>query len=90
MGRMRGRLTRAERVASEHVSAVSCPECGETFRHAGDLALELVAAQWARVAEGEEATRHEEHPTVARVLDHPHEGLVDEALSDLPAFRHAR
>ena len=90
MGRMRGRLTRAERAASEHVSAVSCPECGETFRYGGDLALDILAAQWSRVAEGEEAARYQEHPTVARVLDHPHEELVDEALRDLPAFRHAR
>ncbi len=90
MGGIGGRLGRLERAAGEHFATVACPECGETFRYAGDLALDLVAAQWARVAEGEEAARHEEHPTVARVLDHPHEGLVDEALRDLPAFRHAR
>ena len=90
MGGMKARLNRAERAAGEHVSTVSCPECGETFRYGGDLALELVAASWARVAEGEEAARYEEHPTVARVLDHPHEALVGEALRDLPAFGRAR
>ena len=90
MGGIGDRLGRLERAAGEHFTTVVCPECGEAFRYAGDLALDLVVAQWAGEAEGEEAAGHEEHPTVARVLDHPHEGLVDEALRDLPAFRHAR
>jgi hypothetical protein len=87
---MKGRLARAERAAGEHFTTAVCPECGEAFRYAGDLALDLVVAQWARVAEGEEAAEHEVDPTVERVLDHPHEELVDEVLSDIPALRRAR
>ena len=90
MGGISDRLNRAEKAAGEHFTTVSCPECGEAFRYAGDLALDLVVAQWARVAEGEEAAGHAEHPTVERVLDHPHEELVDEVLSDIPALRRAR
>ncbi len=87
---MKGRLNRAEKAAGEHFTTAVCPECGKLFRYAGDLALDLVVAQWARVVEGEEAAGHEEHPTVQRVLDHPHEELLHEALSDLPAFGRAR
>ena len=88
---MKGRLTRAEKAAGEHVTTVSCPEYGETYRYAGDLALDVVVAEWARVAEGEEAAQHVEHPTVTLVLDYPHEELVDEVLSDIPALvRRAR
>jgi hypothetical protein len=85
---MKGRLNRAERAAGEHFTTAVCPECGEAFRYAGDLALDLVVAQWARVAQW---TEHDEvDPTVERVLDHPHEELVDEVLSDIPALRRAR
>ena len=86
MGSIDGRLGRLEREAGEHSTTVSCPKCGETFRHAGDLALDVVAAQWARAT----GTDYEEAPTVSRVLDHPHELLVDEVLRDLPAFGRAR
>ena len=83
MGGIGGRLGRLEREAAEHFTTVSCPECGETFRHAGDLALELVAAQWARAT----GTDYEEPPTVAQVLDHGHPELGVEVLKDIPAFR---
>ncbi len=84
---LKDRLDRAERAAGEHFITAVCPECGEAFRYAGDLALDLVVAQWARAT----GTEHDDvDPTVARVLDHPHEELVDEALRDLPAFRRAR
>ena len=83
---LKDRLARAERAAGEHFATAVCPECGEAFRYAGDLALDLVVLQWARAT----GTEYEVDPTVARVLDHPHEGLLHEALSDLPAFRRAR
>ena len=86
---MRGigrRLDRLERAVGEHFSTATCPECGEEFRHAGDLALELVAAEWAREA----GVGHEPPPTVARVVDHPHKALVAEVLRDIPALRDAR
>ncbi len=84
---MKGRLDRAERAAGEHFTTAVCPECGEAFRYAGDLALDLVVAQWVRATQW---TEHEVDPTVERVLDHPHEELLHKALSDLPAFRRAR
>ncbi len=84
---LKDRLDRAEREAGEHFATAVCPECGEAFRYAGDLALDIVVAQWVRATQW---TEYEVDPTVARVLDHPHEGLVHEALSDLPAFRRAR
>jgi len=90
VGGIGGRLGRLERAAGGHVVTVACPECGEAFRYAGDLALDLVAAQWVRAAVGEEAVGYEEHPTVTRVLDHPHEGLTGAILADLPAFGRAR
>ncbi|MDP8951917.1 MAG: hypothetical protein M3N18_06730 [Actinomycetota bacterium] len=83
---LKDRLARMERAAGGHFTTAACPECGEAFRYAGDLALDLVVAQWVRAT----GTDYEVDPTVARVLDHPHEGLVHEALSDLPAFRRAR
>ncbi len=83
---IRDRLDRAEREAGEHFATAACPECGEAFRYAGDLALDIVVAQWVRAT----GTEYEVDPTVARVLDHPHEPLVEEALRDLPAFRRAR
>ncbi len=86
MGGIGARLGRLERAAGEHFTTAVCPECGEAFRYAGDLALDLVVAQWVRAT----GTEYEVDPTVARVLDHPHEGLADEALRDLPAFRRAR
>jgi hypothetical protein len=85
---LRDRLDRARREAGEHFATAVCPECGETFRYAGDLALDIVVAQWVRVTQLR--SEYEVDPTVARVLDHPHEELVGEALRDLPAFRHAR
>ena len=84
---LKDRLDRAERAAGEHFTTAVCPECGEAFRYAGDLALDLVVAQWARATQW---TGHEVDPTVERVLDHPHEELLHEALSDLPAFGRAR
>jgi hypothetical protein len=82
---LRDRLDRAERAAGEHFTTAVCPGCGEAFRYAGDLALDLVVAQWVRAT----GTEHEVDPTVERLLDHPHEELLHEALSDLPAFRRA-
>ncbi len=87
---MKGRLGRLEQAAGEHFTTASCRECGAAVRYAGDLALDVVVAQWARVAEGEEAAQHVEHPTVTRVLDHPHQALADAILADLPAFGRAR
>ena len=84
---LKDRLGRMERAAGEHFTTAACPECGEAFRYAGDLALDLVVLQWARATQW---TEHEVDPTVARVLDHPHEELVDEVLSDIPALRRAR
>ena len=84
---LKDRLDRAERAAGEHFTTAVCPGCGEAFRYAGDLALDLVVAQWVRATQW---TEHEVDPTVARVLDHPHDELVDEALRDLPAFGRAR
>ena len=84
---LKDKLARMERAAGEHVTTTACPECGEAFRYAGDLALDLVVLQWVRATQW---TEYEVDPTVARVLDHPHEGLTDEALRDLPAFRRAR
>ena len=84
---MKGRLDRADRAAGEHFTTAVCPECGEAFRYAGDLALDLVVLQWARATQW---TEHEVDPIVERVLDHPHEELVDEVLSDIPALRRAR
>ena len=85
---MKGRLGRLERAAGEHFTTAVCPECGEAFRYAGDLALDLVVLQWARATQW---TEHDEvDPIVERVLDHPHEELLHEALSDLPAFGRAR
>ena len=87
MGGIGDRLTRAEKAAGENVTTAVCPECSETFRYPGDLALEVVTLQWVR----ETGTEHEVDPIVERVLDHPHEELVDEVLSDIPALvRHAR
>ncbi len=83
---MKGKIERLEREAGGHFAAVSCPECGELFRYAGDLALDLVAAQWARAT----GAGYEEDAVITRVLDHRHEELLHEALSDLPAFRRAR
>ncbi len=83
---LKDRLDRMERAAGEHFATAACPECGEAFRYAGDLAVDLVVAQWVRAT----GTGYEVNPTVARVLDHPHEELVDEVLSDLPAFGRAR
>jgi hypothetical protein len=86
-GGIGARLGRLERAAGEHFTAVACPGCGEAFRYAGDLALDLVVLQWVRAT----GTEHDEvDPTVERVLDHPHEELLHKALSDLPAFRRAR
>ena len=71
---LRGRLDRAERAAGEHFTTAVCPECGEAFRYAGDLALDLVVAQWVRATQW---TEHDEvDPTVERVLDHEHEDLL--------------
>ena len=84
---LKDRLDRAERAAGEHFTTAVCPGCGEAFRYAGDLALDLlVVLQWVRAT----GTEHEVDPTVERVLDHPHEALVDEVLSDIPAFGRAR
>jgi hypothetical protein len=83
---MKARLNRAERAAGEHISAVTCPECGQTFRRAGDLALELVATQWVRET-GEE---YEADPTVERVLAHEHVDLLHEVLRDIPGLRDDR
>jgi hypothetical protein len=87
VGGIGARLGRLERAAGEHFTTAVCPGCGEAFRYAGDLALDLVVAQWVRATQW---TEHEVDPTVERVLDHPHEELLHEALSDLPAFRRAR
>jgi hypothetical protein len=84
---LKDRLDRAERAAGEQFTTAVCPECGEAFRYAGDLALDLVVLQWVRATQW---TEHEVDPTVERVLDHPHEELLHEALSDLPAFGRAR
>jgi hypothetical protein len=84
---LKDKLARMERAAGEHFTTAVCSECGEAFRYAGDLALDLVVAQWARATQW---TEYEVDPTVAHVLDHPHEALVAEALRDLPAFRRAR
>jgi hypothetical protein len=86
VGGMKGRLNRAEKAAGEHFTTAVCPECGETFRYAGDLALDLVVLQWVRAT----GTEHDVDSIVERVLDHPHEELLHEALSDLPAFGRAR
>ena len=83
---LKDRLDRAERAAGEHFTTAVCPECGQTFRYGGDLALEVVTLQWTR----ETGTKHEADPTVERVLDHPHQELLDEVLSDIPALRRAR
>ena len=83
---MKGRLGRLERAAVEHFTTAVCPECGEAFRYAGDLALALVVLQWVRAT----GTEHDVDPIVERVLHHPHEGLVDEVLSDIPALRRPR
>ncbi len=87
---MKGRLGRLEQAASEHFTIVTCPECGFEVRYPGDLALDTVVASWARVAECEEAARHVEPSTVTLVLEHAHRALVDEVLTDLPAFGRAR
>ena len=42
---LKDRLARAERAAGEHFATAVCPECGEAFRYAGDLALDIVVAQ---------------------------------------------
>ena len=84
---LKDRLDRAERAAGEQFTTAAWPECGEAFRYAGDLALDLVVLQWVRETQW---TEHEVDPTVERVLDHPHEELLHEALSDLPAFGRAR
>ncbi len=90
MGGIGGRLGRLERVAGEHVTTVSCPECGHEARYPGDLAVDVVVAQWLRAVEGEEVARRAAHPTVNFVLDHPHPELTDAVLADLPAFGRAR
>ena len=48
MGSIDGRLGRLEREAGEPSTTFYCPKCEETFRHTGDLVLDVVAAQWAR------------------------------------------
>ncbi len=83
---MKGRIGRLERETAEHFTTVSCPECGEAFRYAGDLALDVLAGQWALEVAGTKPAP----ATVARVLEHEHPELVAAVLRDIPAFRHAR
>ncbi len=90
MGGLGDRLKRTEKAAGEHFTTVSCPSCGEAFRYAGDLALDVVVAEWARVAEGEEAAQHVEHPIVTSVMDHEHVDLLHEVLRDIPGLCDAR
>ncbi len=80
---MKGRIGRLERETAEHFTTAACPRCGEVFRYAGDLALDLVAAEWARAAAGTKPAP----ATVARVLSHEHPELVAEVLDDIPALR---
>lgn len=77
------KLGRLEKSVAERTTVVSCPECGETVRDFGDLALKVLVADWR------EATGQPEHapdPALDRVLAHPHPGLVKEVLRDLPSF----
>ncbi len=82
---LRDRLKRLERAAGDHFTTATCPVCGETVRTPGDLALALLAAQWVR----EMGTKRDEDPVVSRVLDHPHEAFLLEALRDIPGVSYA-
>jgi hypothetical protein len=69
---MRDRLRRVEERASGHLITVRCPECGEEIRAGDDLALEVLAASWAR----ETGMKHEVPPVVDMILDHEHAAIL--------------
>jgi hypothetical protein len=82
---LKDRIRRLERNAQGQLTTVACPVCGEVVRSAEDLALELLAAAWAREV-GKEV---DESPAVASILEHPHDALRLEILRDLPGVARA-
>jgi len=82
MGRLRGRIQRAERAAQAETVALSCPECGEEMRVAENTDVEYIAYQWTQET-GAKSYR-ETPPDVLTLVGHPHdvENLLNKATGE--------
>ncbi len=69
MSRFRDRLRRLERETEGGMTLV-CPECGEEFVVAGDVAAEYIVFEWSK--EVGQKGHHETPEDMARVFAHEH------------------
>ena len=83
---LRDRLRKLRKGAEGEMFDVACPECGQRFRGAGDVATDVMVAEW-RDGAGHE---REPDPLVDAILGHPHEALLAEVLREFPGLRDAR
>jgi len=70
MGRFRGRLRRLERETEVKMTILVCPECSKEFVAHGDVALEVLAEEWARGSGSE--THRQTAEDILRIFDHEH------------------
>jgi hypothetical protein len=82
MGRVNGRLKRLERDALNQRTTIRCPECAKEFSAYGDLALELIVADWRR--RNPEECHNETPPGVAAILEHEHD--LSDQIPDKPKY----
>jgi hypothetical protein len=79
---LKHRLEKLREKNSHLLMTLRCRECGEVFSGRGDIALELIVADWTQsTGEG----HHETAPDVAAILDHEHDtDCLVEVKSGLP------
>ncbi len=82
---IRDRLKRLERATEGNFQTFVCPDCGETFKDAGDVALRVIVAGW----QDEVGQEREPDTVVDSILTHPCEGLADAVFESFPGLRHA-
>jgi hypothetical protein len=79
MGRLRGRIQKAQRESQAETVVLSCPQCGEEMAVAQDTDLEYIAYQWT-LQSGQKS--HRETPAdVFVITNHRHdaENLIAKA-----------
>jgi len=91
VGRLRRRLDKLQEKSGYQRTTLICPVCSEEFDVVGDVALQVVVAQWLRGPEGSSGhgthadTWGETPEDIRRLFDHEHEvGAFLDKGSGLP------